>query len=102
MVITRDLLSQATMAVVTPMSTSPVPTIMEIMDMTFTTLTTQDMDMVRDQLNLDTMATAMGLPAAISMFPDITLTMELKFTIPTKSTRLSERDCTFKNVSRYK
>ena len=83
MVITRDLLSQATMAVVTPMSTSPVPTIMEIMDMTFTTLTTQDMDMVRDQLNLDTMATAMGLPTAISMFPDITLTMELKFTILT-------------------
>ena len=101
MVITRDLLSQATMAVVTPMSTSPVPTIMEIMDMTFTTLTTQDMDMVRDQLNLDTMATAMGLPVAISMFPDITLTMELKFTILTKSTRLSERDCTLKNVSRY-
>merc|ERR1712025_950743 len=102
MAITRELLSQVTMAVVTPMSTSPVPTIMEIMDMTFTTLTTQDMDMVRDQLNLDTMATAMGLPTAISMFPDITLTMELKFTILTKSTRLSERDCTLKNVSRYK
>ena len=101
MVMARDLPSQVTMAVVTLTSTSPVPTIMEIMVMTFTTLTTQDMDMARGQLNLDTMDTAMVLPTAISMSPDITQTMALKFTILTKYSRLSERDCTFNNVSRY-
>jgi len=101
MVMARDLPSQDTMAVVTLTSTSPVPTIMVIMVMTFTTLTTQDMDMARGQLNLDTMDTAMVLPTAINMSPDITQTMALKFTILTKYSRLSERDCTFNNVSRY-
>merc|ERR1719347_1469601 len=79
MVMARDLPSQVTMAVVTLMSTSPVPTIMEIMAMTFTTLTTQDMDMARGQLNLDTMDTAMAMLKAINMSPDITQTMALKF-----------------------
>ena len=101
MVITRDLLNQVTMVVVTLMSISPVPTIMVIMVMTSTTLTTQDMDMARGQQNLVTMVTAMALPTAINMSPDITPTMVLKFTILTKHTRLSERDCTFNNVSRY-
>ena len=101
MVMARDLPSQDTMAVVTPMSTSPVPTIMVIMVMTFTTLTTQDMDMARGQLNLDTMDTAMVMLKAINMSPDITQTMALKFTILTEYPRLSERDCTFNNVSRY-
>ena len=101
MVMARDLPSQDTMAVVTLTSTSPVPTIMEIMVMTFTTLTTQDMDMASGQLNLDTMDTAMAMLKAINMCPDITQTMALKFTILTKYSRLSERDCTFNNVSRY-
>merc|ERR1719347_408547 len=99
MVMARDLPNQDTMAVVTLTSTSPVPTIMVTMVMTFTTLTTQDM--ARGQLNLDTMDTAMVMLKAINMSPDITQTMALKFTILTKYSRLSERDCTFNNVSRY-